>query len=155
MEVGDAYRQVRAAVKDGRLVRAACEVCGDPLAEAHHDDYDAPLAVRWLCRRHHQEWHREHVPVNGGTSSRVVSTRLPAGYALLLAEMAEEAGMKPSELLRRVVAKWLDEGGPTRANPTPAVREAAVSVVAERKPKAETCRHGLYSCKACRFGRFA
>jgi hypothetical protein len=54
-----AHNIVRAAVKTGRLVPEPCEVCGDK-AEAHHDDYDAPLEVRWLCRQHHAELHRRY-----------------------------------------------------------------------------------------------
>lgn len=42
------------ALRDGRLVRQGCEVCGDK-AQAHHDDYTKPLDVRWLCFRHHRE----------------------------------------------------------------------------------------------------
>lgn len=26
--------------------------------EAHHDDYDKPLNVVWMCRRHHAMYHR-------------------------------------------------------------------------------------------------
>lgn len=45
------------AVRDGHLIRGACEACGATGAEAHHDDYGEPLSVRWLCRVHHMEHH--------------------------------------------------------------------------------------------------
>jgi hypothetical protein len=44
------------AIRDGRLVKQTCQVCGEP-AQAHHDDYRRPLVVRWLCRKHHLEHH--------------------------------------------------------------------------------------------------
>jgi ribosomal protein S27AE len=43
------------AVRDKRLIRQPCEVCGDPVSQAHHDDYSKPLDVRWMCFRHHRE----------------------------------------------------------------------------------------------------
>lgn len=48
-----AHLAVQRALKSGELVRTGCEVCGEPKVDAHHDDYRFPLAVRWLCRRHH------------------------------------------------------------------------------------------------------
>ena len=49
------------AVKQGRLIRKPCEVCQTDIdVHAHHDDYSKPLDVRWLCRHHHQEHHRNH-----------------------------------------------------------------------------------------------
>lgn len=45
------------AIRDGKLRRQPCEQCGE-MAEAHHDDYTKPLAVRWLCRTHHRAEHR-------------------------------------------------------------------------------------------------
>jgi len=56
----DRYRArdaVSNAVRDGRLVRQPCEVCGEVKAHGHHDDYSKPLDVRWLCRKHHLEVH--------------------------------------------------------------------------------------------------
>lgn len=50
------------AIRDGRIKRAPCEVCGNAKAQAHHDDYGRPLDVRWLCTRHHAEWHRHNTP---------------------------------------------------------------------------------------------
>jgi hypothetical protein len=47
------------AIRDGRLYKGACEVCGtSDNVDGHHDDYTKPLDVRWLCRLHHKEHHR-------------------------------------------------------------------------------------------------
>ena len=55
---------VQAAVKSGKLIRPEnCENCGEAIfTEAHHDDYGMPLAVRWLCRVCHKDWHRINGP---------------------------------------------------------------------------------------------
>ena len=47
------------AIRDGRLKREGCEVCGTEKAHAHHEDYSAPLEVKWLCAEHHNALHRE------------------------------------------------------------------------------------------------
>jgi len=44
-------------VREGKIKKKPCEVCGICNVEAHHDDYKEPLAVRWLCRVHHNEFH--------------------------------------------------------------------------------------------------
>jgi hypothetical protein len=60
-------RKVRArmavanAIRRGKLERGACEVCGAPDAHAHHEDYDRPLDVRWLCPRHHASEHSANI----------------------------------------------------------------------------------------------
>lgn len=46
------------AVERGDLLRQPCEICGEYPAHGHHDDYTKPLEVRWLCVKHHNEWHR-------------------------------------------------------------------------------------------------
>lgn len=48
-------RAVISALRDGRLIKGTCEMCGELKVEAHHDDYRSPLKVRWLCRKHHLE----------------------------------------------------------------------------------------------------
>ena len=42
----------------GRIEKQVCEVCGEINTEAHHDDYMKPLDIRWLCRKHHMEHHK-------------------------------------------------------------------------------------------------
>jgi hypothetical protein len=37
-------------LRDNKLSKQPCVVCGEK-AEAHHDNYDRPLEVRWLCFR--------------------------------------------------------------------------------------------------------
>ena len=49
---------VNHAVRDGRLFKEPCEVCGAEISvHAHHDDYLKPLNIRWLCAVHHGQWH--------------------------------------------------------------------------------------------------
>jgi hypothetical protein len=56
-EKNSAYLKVYRAIKKGVLVREAC-FCGNK-AEAHHDDYSKPLDVVWLCKRHHEDRHKQ------------------------------------------------------------------------------------------------
>lgn len=51
---------VNNALRDGRLKKLPCWICGSEKVEAHHPDYDAPLSVVWLCAVHHKEIHLKH-----------------------------------------------------------------------------------------------
>ena len=49
----------RAYIKSGRLIKLPCEICKTvENVEAHHDDYTKPMSIRWLCRKHHREYHK-------------------------------------------------------------------------------------------------
>jgi len=52
--------KVRSAVKVGKLQREPCSICGsdDSTCHAHHDNYERPLDVRWVCNHCHTELHR-------------------------------------------------------------------------------------------------
>lgn len=55
-----AHAAVARAIKDGTLVKGPCEKCGiTETVSGHHDDYDKPLEVRWLCQEHHGDIHRK------------------------------------------------------------------------------------------------
>lgn len=61
-KTGFAVAKVHDAIIRGKITKEVCEVCGAEQAEAHHDDYNKPLEVRWLCKKCHTEWHLAHTP---------------------------------------------------------------------------------------------
>lgn len=62
-----AHKLLTNAVRDGKVGKTPCEVCNSTYKiHGHHDDYAKPLEVRWLCSKHHREWHRLNGPgLNG------------------------------------------------------------------------------------------
>ena len=52
---------VNNAIRDKKLFKEPCEICGSTESvHAHHDDYSKPLNVRWLCSSHHKQWHSKY-----------------------------------------------------------------------------------------------
>lgn len=54
-----AHSSVARAVRNGGLVRQPCVRCGEIKSLAHHEDYDKPLEVIWLCQPCHKQRHKE------------------------------------------------------------------------------------------------
>ena len=52
------------AVKQGKIIRLPCIVCGDEKSQGHHEDYTKPLDVIWLCDKHHKEKHKTDAATN-------------------------------------------------------------------------------------------
>lgn len=44
-------------LRDNKIKRPNCELCSE-VGEAHHEDYDKPLVVKWLCFKHHRLYHK-------------------------------------------------------------------------------------------------
>jgi len=65
-----AQTMVNNAIRSGVLKRSEfCSTCGDNefKTHGHHDDYNYPLTVRWLCPACHKKWHDENgESPNGG-----------------------------------------------------------------------------------------
>lgn len=57
------------AVRDGRVKKQACVVCGSAQAHGHHFDYSRPLDVVWLCTEHHAAHHKIEREINRITTA--------------------------------------------------------------------------------------
>ena len=53
-----AHSCLASALRRGLIEKEPCEVCGSIDVDGHHDSYDRPMDVRWLCRRDHKAEHR-------------------------------------------------------------------------------------------------
>lgn len=53
-----AHSCLQSALRRGLIEREPCEVCGALEVDGHHDNYDEPGKVRWLCRKHHKAHHK-------------------------------------------------------------------------------------------------
>ena len=54
-----AHNAVARAIRSGALERIPCIRCGEAKSLAHHEDYDKPLGVIWLCQPCHKQRHKE------------------------------------------------------------------------------------------------
>ena len=54
-----AHNAVARAIRNGSLFRLPCIRCGEIKSLAHHEDYDKPLGVMWLCQPCHKQRHKE------------------------------------------------------------------------------------------------
>jgi hypothetical protein len=54
-----AHKAVYNALHSGKLIKQPCIFpdCGLLKTEAHHNDYNKLLDVRWFCRPHHRQQH--------------------------------------------------------------------------------------------------
>lgn len=69
-----AQNALETAIKNGSIQRVnECQECGASgvmidgrnIVQAHHDDYEKPLEVRWLCQKCHFSWHTKNTAKGG------------------------------------------------------------------------------------------
>jgi hypothetical protein len=94
---------VQKAIKLGVLSVMSCEKCGannnelvngKPLRRvfAHHDDYNKPLSVRWLCIPCHIAWHsiNSAIQLTEGNLAKTTLELFDLGRSLLLCSLQAE-----------------------------------------------------------------
>lgn len=62
----NAQNKFNRAIFSGKIIRPTfcegCDIICNP--DGHHDDYNRPLDIRWLCKTCHIEWHKSNTPKN-------------------------------------------------------------------------------------------
>lgn len=83
-----AQTMVEVAIKQGVMERkSVCEECGSSgrfkngrnQVQAHHDDYNKPLDVRWLCQKCHHKWHKTNTPKRKEVQQELAKVDLISG----------------------------------------------------------------------------
>ena len=95
----------------------ACEDCGDAqYIQGHHEDYDKPLEVLWLCRPCHL---RRHGKTLGDGRQYRYSIALSQAVGQKLEALAASQGVPASRIIRQLVEQELstvldavEHGGP-------------------------------------------
>ena len=54
----EAHCKVKNAIRNNRLHKSTCIVCGGANSVAHHTDYNNQLDVVWMCKEHHARLHK-------------------------------------------------------------------------------------------------
>jgi DNA-binding XRE family transcriptional regulator len=121
---------VQKAIRDGVIVRQPCEVCGAEPAHGHHDDYDKPLELRWLCPTHHKALHPASNKTKGRT--RLPMTPSPPGFPTRLRKLRLKLGYTQKGLAEiagvhyRTIGFW--ESGRHQPNPGDPIIKTAVAL---------------------------
>ena len=53
------HNAVARAIRNGSLVQQSCARCSSEKTLAHHESYDLPLEVLWLCQPCHKKRHKQ------------------------------------------------------------------------------------------------
>jgi ribosomal protein S27AE len=107
------HLMVGRAVRDGVISKPdACEECGEKKdLHGHHDDYDFPLDVRWLCSACHLRWHRENGPGKNRKEMYVTLALSEAEHQRIKA-IAKDEVRTVSKQIHHWVARTLEEQYP-------------------------------------------
>jgi predicted DNA-binding protein YlxM (UPF0122 family) len=84
-----AHNLLEKALEKGIVTKKSkCEECSDTgcfadgrsKIQAHHDDYNKPLDVRWLCQKCHHKWHKNNIAIGETETHGKKITLLTGGF---------------------------------------------------------------------------
>ena len=120
---GRAQGAVALGLRKGILSRGPCEQCppdaqGNRI-EAHHDDYDKPLDVRWLCKSHHHEAHgrTSRYPVRRSPTTTPLDRCLSCNVKIITQERLDECKKANHRIWRQKNEQRKNDGRPELTGP--------------------------------------
>jgi hypothetical protein len=114
MRSHQAHAAVAKAKREGLLIPGPCELSDETChgrVEAHHDDYDKPLEVRWLCIHHHGIIHRGRTRTPNQNLTEKVKLRLDVALLNALRRLAESGDRTIAAEIRRALRAHVATGG--------------------------------------------
>ena len=78
----DRWGVITKATRDGMMKRARdvkCEKCGERADHRHHEDYEKPLEVIYLCHRCHRILHQKKGTGTAGRPRKFNFETIPVG----------------------------------------------------------------------------
>lgn len=90
---------VRLAMAGKVLTQRNCDSChlSSATTVAHHDDYNRPLDIRWMCNRCHRKWHGVYLAVDPDPKMLALSN-----YECLVLGLEQHPEIKyPASLVHR------------------------------------------------------
>lgn len=103
-----AWQKVAVSVRAGTLAPQPCEACGAAKAQAHHDDYQKPLDVRWLCQPCHRAHHAEHGTPDAEPGDWHVSLWIDRDQEAAVRALAKSKGLTINGLFKHLLVNALD-----------------------------------------------
>jgi len=58
-KISNCINEITKAKRSGLLKKQPCTICGSEKSLAHHESYNRPLDVTWLCQPHHKARHKK------------------------------------------------------------------------------------------------
>ena len=106
-----ARAKARAALVSGKIKKTPCVNCGsNEKVCGHHEDYEKPLEVIWLCTKCHHELHKKARKEEfGPTKTKTLVVRIDKKLNEKLEEfMSDLMYISVSEAVREIMCYYLD-----------------------------------------------
>ncbi len=97
--------ETKRLIEKGKINKTPCEVCDNPIVECHHNDYNDPKDVKWLCKKHHKELHKSIGTLPGFEGRSYIAIVCDEDYKKAVEEYAANDERSLSDYCRRAVTE--------------------------------------------------